>query len=59
MIVPFSQPQRIDRKRFRALFRTPTPLHAKAASHTSTFEKLFQVVILSVVHPDFTPALHF
>ena len=25
MIVPFSQPQRIDRKRFRALFRTPTP----------------------------------
>ena len=26
MIVPFSQPQRIDRKRFRALFRTLTPL---------------------------------
>ena len=26
MIVPFSQPQRIDRKRFRALFRIPTPL---------------------------------
>ena len=26
MIVPFSQPQRIDRKRFWALFHTPTTL---------------------------------
>ena len=26
MIAPLSQPQRIDRKHFRALFRTPTTL---------------------------------
>ena len=26
MVVPFSQPQHIDQKRFQALFRTPTPL---------------------------------
>ena len=50
MTVPLSQPQRIDRKHFRALFRTPTTLqpsppilltYVVASNTTFPFEKLF------------------
>ena len=58
MIVPFSQPQRIDRKRFRALFRTPTTLQPPppyffiilyvVASNTFPFENSSMAVTFSV-----------
>ena len=45
-MIPFSQPQRIDLKRFRAIFRTlttlqPPPPTYVVASNTFPFENLF------------------